>query len=100
MVLEAPEGKSFVLGDRPVVWGVDGLLDLPPSALRNPNVQLIAPLSGSICLLAHHAEGSPPNGVPPEHITCWMAFTAKRWIVGADEHTVSEALTARKTIAV
>ncbi len=99
IALEAPEGKSFVIGDRPVVWGVDGFLDIPPSALRNKNVQLIAPISNTICLFAHHAEGSPPNGVMPEDINVWMAFAARKWIVGSNEQTVLETLQTRTSMS-
>lgn len=48
LILDAPPGAFFIVGDRPVVWGVAGALDLKPAALRDPDVQLIAPLTRTV----------------------------------------------------
>lgn len=100
IVLDAPEGKSFILGDRPVAWGFQHDLISPPSILRHPDVQLFAPLSRTVTLLAHNSEYAPPVGVTrqssitPEIVNAVMAAAATRWIAGSDERTVKNTLEA------
>jgi len=97
-VLDAPEGESFVLGDRPVAWGFKDDLSAAPNMLRHPDVQLFAPLSRTIALFAHNADYQPPIGVPrrsmisPELVNAAVAAAANNWIVGSEESTVREAL--------
>jgi hypothetical protein len=88
LVMESPEDKSFIIGDRPVVWGFRNAVAVAPSMLRHPNVQLIAPLSRSLALFAHHAEGSPPDHVSPEQINLIVAAAASRWVAGSDEESI------------
>ncbi len=92
VVLEAPEGKSFVIGDRPVVWGIHGTFDVKPTMLRHPMVQLVAPLSRSVALFAYHAESAPPQEIEPEQMNSMMALAANQWIAGSDEITVANAI--------
>lgn len=100
MILDAPHGQYFVVSDRPVVWGFaqvsdDGpslLLDVPPNALRDQNVQLVAPLTRSIALLAHHELGQPPTMIRPCDINFIVASGANRWIAGPTQQAVAAAL--------
>jgi hypothetical protein len=94
VVLDAPDGKSFVIGDRPVVWGFQGDVAVPPNMLRHPDVQLFAPLSRSVALLAHNTRLAPPFGITPELVNSVMASGASKWIAGSDERTVESALAA------
>lgn len=95
LLLHAPNGKHFVLGDRPVVWGFAGQSDEPPRALRNPLVQLAAPLSGSLALFAHHAAGGRPESIAPSDINRIIASAAHEWVAGPTEKVVREALSQR-----
>ena len=100
MTLDAPPGKYFIIGDRPVVWGYNQLkddgwsmsVDVPPSALRNPNVQLIAPLTRSIALFAFHASSPSPQTIWPDDVNTIVARGSHRWIAGPTKATVEAAL--------
>lgn len=73
--------------------------------LRHPDVQLFAPLSRTVTLLAHNAEYQPPVGVAlrsnisPELVNAVMTAAASKWIVGSDESTVRDALAAVPAVA-
>jgi hypothetical protein len=95
LLLHAPIGKHFIIGDRPVVWGFAGHSDVAPSALRNPLVQLAAPLSGSLALFAHHALEPHPEVIMPNDINRIVASGAHDWIAGPTESVVREALSER-----
>lgn len=43
--LRPPKNKYFIIGDRPVGWGVPDALDAPPCCLRDPSAFLIAPFA-------------------------------------------------------
>ena len=88
----APEGSSFVIGDRPVVWGFQDSLKVRPNELRHRDIQLVAPLSRSIALLAHHESALTPSRILPDEINAIMANAARAWIAGSDENTVIEAM--------
>jgi hypothetical protein len=90
--LVPPVGDSFIIGDRPVVWGFDGWLDAPPSMFRHPSVQLVAPLTRSFALFAHHADATTPDRVLPVEINRIIALAAQQWIAGSCEQTVRAAL--------
>ncbi len=92
LVLEAPEDKWFVIGDRPVVWGFSGALAVEPRMLRHPNVQLFAPLSRSVALFAHHAASAPPDTITPERVNSAMAAAAVEWVAGSNEDTVQSVV--------
>jgi hypothetical protein len=102
-VLDAPSGMHFIIGDRPVVWGVrqptdkgwSMALNVPPYYLRDPHVQLVAPLTRSIALLALHASSPPPAMVTPDAINRIIASAAQRWIFGPTESTVRAAIDHR-----
>lgn len=95
-VLDAPFGNYFIVGDRPVVWGVRQLtdkgwttqLDVPPYYLRDRHVQLVAPLTRSIALLAFHASSPPPARVTPHDVNRIIASGAQRWIFGPKQSTI------------
>lgn len=100
VILDAPPARFFIIADRPVVWGFarlesDGLslvLDVPPSALRDPRVQLFAPLTRSIALVGWHAAGPSINKVRPEHVNHVVAAAAHDWIAGPTRDTVESIL--------
>lgn len=94
--LSAPEGRSFILSDRPVVWGFGGALDVPAAELRNPKVQLFAPLTSKLALMAVGPAGVIPEAVRPEDVNRIMACSADEWIVGSSEAVVVEALNLRR----
>ena len=87
-----PTGDFFVLGDRPVVWGFAEALDLPPSAFRLPGVQLVAPLTSSLAVFAHHAEDVAPDRITSSEVNSIVGAAATRWIVGSSEQVVRDAL--------
>lgn len=91
IVLEAPPGGYFVIGDRPVVWGFQGLLTAKPNAMRNPNVQVFAPLTRSLALFAYHLEGSLPRSIDHREVNRVIALAARDWIAGPTRQVVAEA---------
>jgi hypothetical protein len=97
VLLNAPEGRSFILSDRPVVWGFGGALDVPAAELRSPKVQLFAPLTSKMALMAVGPRGVIPEGVGPEDVNRIMACAADAWIVGPSEAVVVEALNVRRS---
>jgi Protein of unknown function (DUF4238) len=92
LVLEAPEKASFVIGDRPVVWGFKDVLDVKPSMFRHPAVQLFAPLSRSFALFAYHADNVRPDIIMPSQVNSVIAAAADRWVAGSDANTVANAM--------
>ncbi|HUZ12038.1 MAG TPA: DUF4238 domain-containing protein [Caulobacteraceae bacterium] len=95
LMLGAPPGRSFIIGDRPVVWGFAGGTDLPPSVLRHANVQLIAPLSRGICLFGYNPLKIHPDVVTTSDVNQAIAAAAHHWIAGSTEASVKEALQMR-----
>lgn len=91
-ILDAPPGKFFVIADRPVVWGFEGLSDVPPSALRGPLCQLVVPLTRSLALFAFHASAPQQESIAPEDINRISAYGAHEWIAGPTEDVVAESL--------
>jgi hypothetical protein len=91
-ILDAAPGKFFIIGDRPVVWGFQGLSDVRPSALRDPLCQIAAPLTRSLALFAYHASALPPDAITPEDINRIAVSGAHEWIAGPTEDAVVEAL--------
>lgn len=92
IVLDAPEGDFFVIGDRPVVWVFRELFDLEPRYLQHPNVQLFAPLSRSVAMFAFHTEAVCPSSVSPRDVNLALASAATEWVAGPTEAVVSNAL--------
>jgi hypothetical protein len=95
IILDAPEDCWFIIADRPVVWGFNEDVTCKPALLRHPNIQLFAPLTRSVALFAHHAEGSFPGEIVPRDVNRAMAAAAVEWIAGSDEATVRGALESR-----
>ena len=96
IILDAPPEKYFVIADRPVVWGFEGLSNVPPSALRHPSCQLAVPLTRSLGLFAYHASASPPDPIRPEDINRISASGAQEWIAGPTEDVVAESLASMR----
>jgi hypothetical protein len=94
-VLRPPNGGSFVIADRPVVWGFANDVTVPPSMLRHHGVQLFAPLTRSLALFAHHADAPTPDRILPSDVNRAMATAATDWIAGASEAVVREAIQLR-----
>lgn len=95
IILDAPAGWSFIIGDRPVVWGFGGVFDAQPNALRHPDVQVLAPLTSSVALFAFHASSMPPGTVHVNDVNRAMAGAATQWIAGPTRHAVLRGLKAR-----
>jgi len=99
-ILDAPPGQYFIIADRPVVWGVrlwgeEGwklAVDVPPYYLRDPKVQLVAPLTRSVALFAFHRSSLPPVMVRPDDVNRIVACGARHWIAGPTKATVAAAL--------
>lgn len=92
LILDAPRDEYFVIGDRPVVWGLAGALDLPPSALRHSSAQLVAPLTRSLALAAYKPSGHSPSEVRVGDLNRAVTLAAQDWIAGPTEATVVAAL--------
>jgi hypothetical protein len=92
IVLDAPPGGYFVIGDRPVVWGFEGMLTAKPSALRHPDVQVFAPLTRSLALFAYHPSGLPPRSISHRDVNRTVASFARDWIAGPTREVVAAAL--------
>jgi hypothetical protein len=93
--LRVPEDRYFVIGDRPVVWGFADSTDAAPYALRNPLVQLVAPLSSTLALFAHNPASGHPEVIMPGDINRILASAAHEWIAGPTEKIVRDALSGR-----
>jgi hypothetical protein len=88
--LGAPAGESFITSDRGVPWLVDGYADAPPAALRDPNAQIVAPLTVSFALVGRH--GNRPLNVTPREVNRFAAFASSDWIAGPDRAVLEQAL--------
>lgn len=97
LILDAPHGEFFIVGDRPVVWGLEGALQLPPSVLRSSSAQLVAPLTRSLALVAYNASGESPTEVRVDAINRVVALGAENWIAGPTENTILKALSTRQS---
>ena len=95
VVLDAPTGRNFIIGDRPVVWGFQDAIDDPPSALQHPSVQLFAALTRSVALFAYRAEASPPSEVPYTTLNNAIASASQEWIAGPTREAVTDAMRSR-----
>ena len=95
ITLNSPEGREFIISDRPVVWGFEGALDVTPAALRSSKVQLFAPLTRKIALMAVGPEGRVPDQVTPDNVNRVVACAAEDWIAGSSKEEVLAALKLR-----
>ena len=91
-LLWAPHGSAFVLGDRSVIWQADGLINVPPAALRHPTAQLIAPLSPRVALLGSASLRRDAPGIKPEYVNLLSAVSALSWIFGPANSVVENVL--------
>ena len=97
LILDAPNGEYFVIGDRPVIWGFAGALDVRPSALRHPDAQIIAPLTRTIALFGFNPAGESPTAIKVQDINRAMSLGARDWIAGPTQATVLSALAFRRS---
>lgn len=95
IILDAPSAGHFIIGDRAIVWGFEGVVDAQPSSLRRPQVQLFAPLTRSLALFAYHPSGAPPEAVSFREVNRAIAAAARRWIAGPTRTVVLESLEER-----
>ncbi len=92
-LISPPSGMSFITSDRAVSWSADGEYHVPPSALRHPSAEVLAPITANLALVGRAAANSTP--VSAEEVNARIALSAVAWIAGASELVVSEALRAR-----
>jgi hypothetical protein len=95
IILDAPHGGHFIIGDRPVVWGFEGAVDEQPRSLRHSDVQLFAPLTRSLALFAHHPSVPAPRAIAYLDVNRVIASAAHDWIAGPTREVVAEALAPR-----
>ena len=92
-ILAPPTGMSFITSDRGVTWSADGEHHVPPSALRHPSAEVLAPLTSGLALSG--CAFPPSRSVSAEEFNARVALSAVQWVAGASEAVVQEALTAR-----
>jgi len=90
--LDAPLGDAFITSDRGVTWMVDGFADTPPSALRHPSAQIVAPLSRGVALIGRHPSQTDNLQVTPREVNRFIACTTSSWIAGPSKEVVETAL--------
>jgi hypothetical protein len=95
--LRPPTGGSFILGDRPIGWGVPEDLEAPPSCLRDPSAFLIAPLTPHLALVARNDATS--WSITPSQVNAILVAWAHEWIVGPSKDEVAAALRDRRRLA-
>lgn len=98
VILDAPPNGNFIIGDRPVVWRLNGVVDAQPRALRHPHVQLFATLTRSVALFAFHPSGTPPETVSFREVNRILAVAATNWIAGPTKSIVAESLADRSGV--
>jgi len=94
--LRPPSGEFFVIGDRPVGWGVPDALDAPPSCLRDDAAFLIAPLSRSLAIVGRNEV--TPWKCTPRQVNTILAAWSREWIAGPAAAVVSQALSDRRSM--
>ena len=94
-VLDAPSDACFVTCDRPAVWGVDGLWEVPPSALRHRRAELIVPLSRSRALFGFNPQHDRLGPISPHEVNRVMGLAAHAWVAGPTEEAVERVLRDR-----
>jgi hypothetical protein len=92
--LRPPADGYFIIGDRPVGWGVPDCLDAPPCCLRDPSAFLIAPLSRELVLVGRN--DSKPWGITPRVINQLLATWSYDWVAGPTEDVVKNAMLDRQ----
>lgn len=92
-LIAPPKGMSFITSDRGVSWNADGEFYPPPSALRHPSAEVLAPLTANLALLGRVTPQAAP--VSAEEVNARIAQSAVDWVAGPSEKVVAEALQAR-----
>ena len=92
--LRPPSGSYFIIGDRPVGWGVPDCLDAPPCCLRDPSAFLIAPLSRELVLVGRN--NSEPWEITPREVNHLLATWSYDWIAGPTKDVVEGAIRDRQ----
>jgi hypothetical protein len=95
-VLDAPHGACFVTCDRPAVWGVDGVWEVPPSALRHRRAELIVPVSRTRALFGFNPQHDKLGPISPDAVNRVIGNAAHAWIAGPSEATVTRVLRERE----
>lgn len=95
--LRPPVGEFFIIGDRPVGWGVPDCLDAPPCCLRDPSGFLIAPLSRSLVLVGRNDLDAWE--LTPRQVNAILAAWSYHWIAGPTSDVVASALRDREDTA-
>jgi hypothetical protein len=94
--LRPQSGDFFIIGDRPVGWGVPDCLDAPPCCLRDPSAFLIAPLSRDVALVGRN--DTSPWSVRSPHVNALLAAWSHKWIAGPTEACVTSAIRDRSRL--
>ncbi len=94
--LRPPSGEYFIIGDRPVGWGVPDCLDAPPCCLRDPSAFLIAPLSRSLAVVGRNDPEAWAVTAPK--VNAILAAWSYDWIAGPTAGVVADALRDREDI--
>lgn len=92
--LDCPGGEHFVTSDRAVTWLADGFADTPPTALRHPTAEVVAPLTRKTVLVGRHS--AAPLSVKPREVNRFVAFTASEWVAGPTRRVVEQAMIDRR----
>ena len=92
--LRPPSGEFFIIGDRPVGWGVPDCFDAPPCCLRDPSAFLIAPLSRSLVLVGRNDPAA--WALAPRQVNAILAAWSYDWIAGPTADVVANALRDRE----
>jgi hypothetical protein len=92
--LRPPEGEFFVIADRAVGWAADGIINAPPSSLRDPSAYVLAPLSRELVLVGRHTTDAWE--VTPAQVNAVIACWAHQWIAGPTRSAVQKALIWRR----
>jgi hypothetical protein len=96
--LRPPQGDFFIIGDRPVGWGVPDCLDAPPCCLRDQSAFFIAPLSRSLALFGRN--NPAPWSVTPAQVNAILAGWSHEWVAGPTSECVTEAVRTRRPLRV
>ncbi len=96
--LRPPTNQYFIIGDRPVGWGVSDSLDAPPCCLRDPSAFLIAPLSHSLALVGRNDD--EPWAVSPQQINAVLAAWSYEWVAGPTADCVADAIRERQRASI
>lgn len=95
--LRPPTEGAFILGGRPVGWGVPDDLEAPPACLRHPSAFLIAPLTPHLALVARNDAAA--WSITDNQVNAILAAWAHEWVAGPSKEAVAAALRNRNGLA-